>query len=81
MYSTNNSMQTTSPKHIPITQADYIFTTGAFLQPMKVNIDGEIYWRWVVSEFIDDSFMYDRMVNPIESTEQLNTMVESIDEE
>ncbi|MBM4165983.1 MAG: hypothetical protein FJ218_03570 [Ignavibacteria bacterium] len=74
-------MQTTSSKHIPINKADYIFTTGAFLIPMKINIDGEYYWRWIVSEFVDDSFLYERMVNPIECTDKIETMLESIEDD
>jgi len=48
---------------------------------MKINIDGEYYWRWIVSEFVDDSFLYERMVNPIECTDKIETMLESIEDD
>ena len=43
-----------------------IFTTGAFLRPIKVFQDGEELWMWTVAEFIDDSFKDGQIFNPPE---------------
>ncbi len=44
-----------------------IFTTGAFLSPLKVtDSEGKEIWLWYVSEFIDDSFKDGDIYNPKE---------------
>lgn len=45
-----------------------IFTTGAFLSPMKIiDSQGKEFWVWTVSEFVDDSFSSDgEIYNPKE---------------
>ena len=53
-----------------------IFTTGAYLLPMKVkHDDGKKYWIWTVSEFIDDSFKDGEVYNPKEIAESLNELL------
>lgn len=34
-----------------------IFTTGAFLEAVEVEINGEKQWRWIVTKFEDESFL------------------------
>ena len=46
-----------------------IFTTGAFLRPIKVIQDGQELWMWTVAEFIDDSFKDGHVFNPPELSE------------
>jgi hypothetical protein len=46
-----------------------IFTTGAFLRPIKVTQDGQELWMWTVVEFIDDSFSDGEVFNPPELSE------------
>ncbi len=56
-----------------------IFTTGAFLRPIKVVQDGEELWMWTVAEFIDDSFKDGKIFNPSEvSQTQKDLLTESI---
>lgn len=57
-----------------------IFTTGAFLKPTKtIDRNGKEFWVWVVSEFVDDSFLNGEVFNPKEfdySKENLLTTFE-----
>jgi len=44
-----------------------IYTTGAFLKPMKVtDSEGKEIWVWYVSEFNEDSFKDGEIYNPKE---------------
>ena len=47
-----------------------IYTTGAFLAPVKV-IDnaGNTVWLWAVSRFEDDSYMDGVLCDPVERAE------------
>lgn len=45
-----------------------IFTTGAFLQPIRVmGSEGKEIWIWCVSKFIDDTFREGKVYNPKET--------------
>lgn len=47
-----------------------IYTTGAFLRPMRVqtnDTENGWVWRWVVTEFKEDSFLDGDVYNPPES--------------
>ena len=45
-----------------------IYTTGAFLKPLKVtDSEGKVIWLWYVSEFMEDSFRNGQIYNPQES--------------
>lgn len=46
-----------------------VFTTGAFLRPIKVVQDGQELWMWTVAEFIDDTFKDGAVFNPPELSE------------
>ncbi len=39
-----------------------IFTTGAYLVPMKIKKNGIKRYVWVVDEFIDDTYKYDGII-------------------
>lgn len=51
-----------------------IFTTGAFLKPVKTHLNGKELWMWVVTEFIDDSFKDGEVYNPNEFAETQNEL-------
>jgi len=58
-----------------------IFTTGAFLKPMKVtDSEGKAIWVWYVSEFIDDSFLNGEVYNTKETSNDFETLVEELRE-
>lgn len=42
------------------TKHRYAFTTGAHIAPVQIN--GK--WRWIVTEFEDDTFVDGELVNP-----------------
>jgi uncharacterized protein YrzB (UPF0473 family) len=45
-----------------------LFTTGAYIQPLKViDRDGSEKWFWVVSEFDGDTFLDGEVYNPAEN--------------
>lgn len=55
-----------------------IYTTGAFLSPLKVtDSEGKVIWVWHVTEFTDDSFCEGEIFNPVESSNDRNTLLES----
>ncbi len=64
-----------------------IYTTGAFLKPMKVkDSEGKVIWLWYVSEFNEDSFKDGEVYNPNEfgtTKEELlvNTTAEMCEEQ
>jgi hypothetical protein len=46
-----------------------IYTTGAFLYPVKVtDSSGNMVWLWAVSQFEDDSFYLGETCNPVEKS-------------
>jgi hypothetical protein len=53
-----------------------IYTTGAFLRPIKTkNCNGEDVWGWVVSEFTDDSYQDGEICNPNELAKSQETLL------
>ena len=53
-----------------------IFTTGSYLQPMKIkDVNGNDFWIWAVSEFIDDSFKNGEVYNPKETAGSLDDLL------
>jgi hypothetical protein len=64
---------------ITIGESNIIFTTGAFLEPMKIkNMHGNEKWIWRVSEFIDDSFMDGDIYNPPESADSIENLMKNL---
>ncbi|MFQ5825485.1 MAG: hypothetical protein ACE5JB_15710 [bacterium] len=61
-----------------IVQSQYdklIFTTGAFLKPIKVvEVSGEEVWMWQVVEFVDDSFKDGNVFNPNEFADSIGNL-------
>jgi len=58
-----------------------LFTTGAFISPRKINIDGKVYWFWVVDGFEDNSFYDGDVLNPLEFSETKEGLFAEIDDE
>ena len=53
-----------------------IFTTGAFLQPMKVkDVNGNDFWIWAVEKFEDSSFCNGEKYNPAETAGSLEELL------
>jgi hypothetical protein len=56
-----------------------IFTTGAFIQPMKVtDSEGKKIWLWYVSEFTDDSFLNGEVINPKENAKSEEELIAEV---
>jgi hypothetical protein len=54
-----------------------LFTTGAFIQPMRITDEnGNEKWVWVVSEFVDDTFWDGDVHNPREYGETDNELLQ-----
>ena len=52
--------------HFAETHSKKIFTTGAFLQPMKVkDANGNDFWIWAVEKFEDSSYYDGNEYNPL----------------
>lgn len=52
-----------------------IYTTGAFLVPQEVTLNGEIRWVWIVTLFEDDTFLYGDEFNPPEVAKTLEELI------
>ncbi len=53
-----------------------VYTTGAFLVPMEVTIDGEKQYVWVVNEFNDDTYDEDgKICSPAICTTQKKNLI------
>jgi len=66
-------------KSIEFQNEPQIFTTGAFLKPMKVtDSEGKEIWVWYVSEFIDGSFKDGEEYNPKENAVSFDELVTEI---
>ncbi|MDR3286464.1 MAG: hypothetical protein LBT27_03370 [Prevotellaceae bacterium] len=62
--------------HIADISEPTIFTTGAFLRPMKVkDIEGKDFWIWTVARFEDDSFYDGEVYNPVEVANSLEKLL------
>ncbi|MBT4483412.1 MAG: hypothetical protein HOC71_07015 [Candidatus Latescibacteria bacterium] len=60
---------------------ELIFTTGAFLKPIKVaKASGEETWTWQVVEFVDDSYKNGHLFNPKEFADNINNLQTIISE-
>jgi hypothetical protein len=46
-----------------------VYTTGAFLIPMKIQIAGKKFWVWKVLEITDDSYCGGKCCFPVECVE------------
>jgi hypothetical protein len=52
-----------------------IYTTGAFLVPMKVESEGKERFVWVVSEFNDDTYLDGNLCSPLVYARSMETLI------
>ena len=65
------------PAHVKPGQTDtIIFTTGAFLKPIKLTEHGRDIWRWVVVSFEDDSYHDGELINPQTAATRADKLLE-----
>jgi hypothetical protein len=58
-----------------------IYTTGAFLAPVKViDNSGAAIWVWAVSQFEDDSYLDGKICSPVVSAETCEKLLLPDDE-
>lgn len=63
-------------KQIEFQSEPQIFTTGAFLKPLKVtDSEGKEIWVWYVSEFVESGFKNGEEYNPTEIAETFNELI------
>ena len=48
-----------------------VYTTGAFVIPAIIRINGRETWAWIVDEFSDDCFLNGCYCEPVETAESL----------
>ncbi len=53
-----------------------IFSTGVFLKPERVKINGDDQWRWVAVGFEDDSFLNGDIIIPYEYSNSIDNLIE-----
>lgn len=53
-----------------------IFTTGAFLKAIEIDINGKRQIRWIVTQFEDDSFENGELIIPFESADSEEKLIE-----
>ena len=59
-----------------------IYTTGAFLKPVKITDDsGNAVWLWAVSQFEDDSYCNGKTCDPVERADTIEELFEKSDDE
>lgn len=56
-----------------------LFTTGAFIVPRKIDVDGKKIWFWIVESFEDDTFYNSKLCNPHEWAETKHQLLENED--
>jgi hypothetical protein len=65
-------------KPIVFDETTRIFTTGAFLSPLKVTDgEGKIFWVWRVVEFVEDSFQDGELFNPVETAQSRTDLLKA----
>lgn len=58
-----------------------IFTTGAFLVPMKIRKKGKERFVWIVEEFNDDSYYEGENCSPVVYADSLDSLINKDDKE
>lgn len=52
-----------------------VYTTGAFIVPMKIKKGGKEKFIWVVSEFNDDSYLNGELCSPMVYADSLEHLI------
>lgn len=58
-----------------------IYTTGAFVSPGRITVNGREIWIWIVESFEGDSFFEGEEILPIEHSLNKDALVQLIEEE
>jgi hypothetical protein len=53
-----------------------LFTTGAYLVPMRITNDGKERFVWIVDEFKDDTYLDGELCTPNVYSDDFNNMIE-----
>ncbi|MBZ0198503.1 MAG: hypothetical protein K8H86_01455, partial [Ignavibacteriaceae bacterium] len=56
-------------------EEDILFTVGAFIKPMKVVINGNEQWRWIVTSLEDPTFLNGKDVEVYDYANKLEDLV------
>ena len=71
-----------SPKIKTILKTSCIYTTGAFVHPVEMqDEDGNRHWRWVVSQFEDDTYLDGETCSPVVSAETCEKLLIADDDD
>ena len=62
---------------INLTESDSLFTIGAFIKPVKVTINDEEQWRWIVTSFEDQTFLNGSELEVYEYANKLEYLIPS----
>lgn len=54
---------------------DTIFTTGAFLKAVEVEINGIKQWRWVAEDFTDENFQGGKSIDVYTYADNLKDLI------
>ena len=57
-----------------------IYTTGAYLVPMKIKTDGKERFVWIADEFNDDTYFDGELCTPNVYSDDFNKMIENEDQ-
>ena len=60
---------------IIISDADKIFATGVFLQPIECVLNGKKQWRWVAVGFEDDSYYNGKSIDIYDYADTLEGLI------
>lgn len=52
-----------------------IFSTGVHLEAVKCKINNQSQWRWIATNFEDESYMNGEPINPVEYAEKQKDMI------
>lgn len=56
-----------------------IFSTGVHLEAVECAINGVKQWRWVATNFEDETFLSGEEVNPIEYAKKRQNLIEKFE--
>ena len=59
---------------------DIVYTIGAFLQPLQIEIHGKKQWRWIVVGFEDSTFFDGKEIGVYDYSDTLEGLLEEDDE-
>lgn len=58
-----------------LVEEDVLFTIGAFIKPMKVVINGNEQWRWIVTSIEDQTFLDGNEIQVSDYSDKLENLV------